>query len=66
MGRHVTDQLKMLIFEDFCRSIESVRQGYDPGQAFRDHETRVRHLRQEIEKQAHDPSYAHRHLKLVS
>jgi hypothetical protein len=43
-----TDSLKAQIFEDFLRSIASVKAGQNSGVAFREHENRVRMLRMKV------------------
>jgi hypothetical protein len=45
---HYSDFLKGLIYEDFLRSIESVRAGTNPEVAFMQHEERVYRLRMQV------------------
>lgn len=63
------DLLKAQIYEDFLRSIASVRAGESSETAFREHELRVRELRQKVamaEAQPVRPRAARpAHLRLV-
>lgn len=55
------DSLKALIYEDYLRSMDSVRAGTHPDIAFRRHENRVSRIRMLVAATEAKPS----HLRLV-